>query len=155
MSESEAWRTITGIAAGIDRIDAHLSRLEAKVGDLAATVERLAVDRLAVDELAVSGSGTGPGAALDPGGTGPGDGSDMDARVIAEVVALCRDHPRWAVWLAVPEGAWAAARPAGSHPPGPGTPMIWVDGRTPAELAARMKRADVALASGQGHVSGG
>ena len=45
MSESEAWRTISGIAAGIDRIDNHLSQVEAKVRELAVAVDRLTVTR--------------------------------------------------------------------------------------------------------------
>lgn len=49
-----------------------------------------------------------------------------DALTLAEVVALYRDHPRWAVWLPAPGGGWAAVRPAGSHPPGPEVPMLWV-----------------------------
>jgi hypothetical protein len=69
-----------------------------------------------------------------------------DARVIAEVVALYLDHPRWAVWLPPPGGGWAAARPAGSRPPGPEMPMVWVHASTAAELADRMRRVDAQLA---------
>ena len=127
MSESEAWRTIRGIAAGIDRIDAHLSQVEAKVSEFAAVVSRLE----------------------KPGVT--------DAPVIAEVVALHRDHPQWAVWLPVPGGEWAALRPAGSQPPNPEIPMIWVRASTADGLAERMRGVDAHLtasAGGLGGVSG-
>jgi hypothetical protein len=63
VSESEAWDTISGIAAGIDRIDAHLSRLEAIVGKLAATVDKLTAGQPAADGTdTVPRGGPGPGA---------------------------------------------------------------------------------------------
>jgi hypothetical protein len=58
MNQSGAIRTITQIATGIDRIDAHLSQLEAKVGELAD-----AVDRLTVGRAAATSSDAGPGPA--------------------------------------------------------------------------------------------
>lgn len=61
MSESEAWRTITKIAAGIDRIDAHLIQVEAKVSELATTVARLTAGR-----EAASGPAPDPGPAPNP-----------------------------------------------------------------------------------------
>jgi hypothetical protein len=71
-----------------------------------------------------------------------------EAPAIAEVMALYRDHPRWAVWLPRPGGQWSAARPATSHPPGPGMATIWVDASTAAELSERMRQADAALPTG-------
>jgi hypothetical protein len=68
------------------------------------------------------------------------------AAAIAEAAALHRDHPRWAVWLPVGDCEWAAMRPAGSRPPAPEMPMVWVRGSTAAELSARMRQADGALA---------
>ena len=68
-----------------------------------------------------------------------------DALTLAEVVVLYRDHPRWAVWMPVAGGEWAAARPAGSRPPGPEVPMLWVRAGTAADLGGRMSRADARL----------
>jgi hypothetical protein len=68
-----------------------------------------------------------------------------DALALAEVAVLHRDHPRWAVWVPAAGGEWAAARPAGSRPPGPGVPMLWVRAGTAAELGGRMARADAGL----------
>ena len=47
VSETMAWRTITKIAAGIDRIDAHLTQVEEKVSELATTVARLTIGQAA------------------------------------------------------------------------------------------------------------
>jgi hypothetical protein len=132
VSESEAWRTIARIATGIDRTEALLTHLEEKVNDIAATVSRMTIGHGAPEEIGVT-----------------------DALTFAELVALYRDHPRWAVWLPAPGGQWAAARPAGSRPPGPEMPLIWVDAGTPAELGARMGQADGTLALGQGQLLGG
>ena len=68
-----------------------------------------------------------------------------DALTLAEVVVLYRDHPRWAVWMPVAGGEWAAVRPAGSRPPGPEVPMLWVHAGTAADLRGRMSRADARL----------
>ena len=68
-----------------------------------------------------------------------------DALTLAEVAVLHRDHPRWAVWVPVAGGEWAAARPAGSRPPGPDVPMLWVRAGTAAELGGRMSRVDGGL----------
>ena len=68
-----------------------------------------------------------------------------DAPTLAAVADLHRDHPRWAVWVPVADGEWAAARPAGSRPPGPEVPMLWVCAGTAAELGGRMSRADAGL----------
>jgi hypothetical protein len=68
-----------------------------------------------------------------------------DALTLAELTVLQRDHPRWAVWTPAAGGEWAAARPAGSRPPGPEVPMLWVFGGSTAELGGRMSRADTGL----------
>lgn len=68
-----------------------------------------------------------------------------DALTLAEVVVLYRDHPRWAIWMPVAGGEWAAVRPAGSRPPGPEVPMLWVHAGTAADLRGRMSRADARL----------
>ena len=73
-----------------------------------------------------------------------------DPLALAEVALLHRDHPRWAVWVPAAGGEWAAVRPAGSRPPGPEVPMLWVSAATAAELGGRMSRADAGLSpSGQ------
>ena len=68
-----------------------------------------------------------------------------DALTLAEVVVLYRDHPRWSIWMPVAGGEWAAVRPAGSRPPGPEVPMLWVHAGTAADLGGRMSRADERL----------
>jgi len=68
-----------------------------------------------------------------------------NAQALAEIVSLCRDHPLWAVWPAVLGRGWVAVRPAGSRPPGPEVPLVWVFGETSADLAERMCVADSAL----------
>jgi hypothetical protein len=152
MSESEAWRTITQIASGVDRIDAHLSQLEAKVTELAATVARLTDDRAASSEREegmeeLEGTSRDPDLASSVRGVLEELGV-TDALAVAEVVALYRDHPRWAVWPPVPGRQWTAVRPASSRPPEPEVPMIWVHADTAVELGARMGRADAGLAPG-------
>jgi hypothetical protein len=73
-----------------------------------------------------------------------------DPLTLAEVALLHRDHARWAVWVPAAGGEWAAVRPAGSRPPGPEVPMLWVCAATAAELGGRMSRADAGLSpSGQ------
>jgi len=66
-------------------------------------------------------------------------------RGLVEVVALVRAHPRWGIWLAADGREWTAVRPAGSMPPGPEAPMVWVRAGTAGELASRMLAADDAL----------
>ena len=68
-----------------------------------------------------------------------------DALTLAELVVLYRDHPLWAVWMPAAGGEWAAVRPAGSRPPGPEVPMLWVRAGTAADLGGRMSRADAGL----------
>jgi hypothetical protein len=68
-----------------------------------------------------------------------------NAQALAEIVSLRRDHPLSAVWPAVLGRGWVAGRPAGSRPPGPEGPLVWVFGETSADLAARMCVADSAL----------
>jgi hypothetical protein len=61
---------------------------------------------------------------------------------LAEANALLRDHPRWAIWLPVGSGDWAAIRPASSRPPSPELPTIWVHADTASELSRLMQVAD-------------
>jgi hypothetical protein len=68
---------------------------------------------------------------------------------LAEANALLRDHPRWAIWLPVGGGDWAAIRPASSRPPSPGLPTIWVHADTASELSRLMYAADEQI-SGRG-----
>ena len=68
-----------------------------------------------------------------------------DPLALAEVALLHRDYPLWAVWVPAAGGEWAAVRPAGSRPPGPEVPMLWVSAATAAELSGRMSRADAGL----------
>jgi hypothetical protein len=83
------------------------------------------------------------GDALDRLGTG-------GMHVLAEAAVLLHAHPHWAVWLPADGRAWTAVRPAGSMPPGPDAPTIWVRADTADELAVRMTRADSALSGGPG-----
>jgi hypothetical protein len=86
--------------------------------------------------------------------TALGDALDLlDAgrvRVLAEAVILLRAHPRWAIWRPAGSHEWTAVRPAGSSPPGPDMPMIWVRAGTAGELAGMMRRADSQLPPGAG-----
>lgn len=78
---------------------------------------------------------TALGEALDRVGAG-------GIRVLAETAVLLHAHPRWAVWLPAGGREWTAVRPAGSIPPGPEAPMVWVHAETASGLAAMMQRAD-------------
>jgi hypothetical protein len=69
-------------------------------------------------------------------------------RVLAEVAILLRTHPQWAIWRPASGGEWTAVRPAGSSPPSPEIPMIWVRAATAGELADIMRRADSQLLPG-------
>ena len=71
-------------------------------------------------------------------------------RVLAEVAVLLRAHPQWAIWLPAGGREWTAVRSAGSSPPGPEMPMIWVRAGTAGELADMMGRADSQLPPGIG-----
>jgi hypothetical protein len=73
-----------------------------------------------------------------------------NARRLAEVAVLMRAFPCWAAWLSADGRTWTAARPAGSMPPGPEAPMVWVRAETVSELAERMRAADAALLSPDG-----
>jgi hypothetical protein len=75
------------------------------------------------------------GDALDRLGAG-------SARHLVEVAILVRAFPRWAVWVPASSGMWTAVRPAGSIPPGPEAPMVWVRAGTAGELTALMRTAD-------------
>jgi hypothetical protein len=66
-------------------------------------------------------------------------------RGLAEVAVLSRAYPCWAIWRPIAHGAWTAVRVAGSAPPGPEAPMVWVRARTAGELAALMRAADAQL----------
>ena len=68
-----------------------------------------------------------------------------EPETLAVLVALYRDHPRWAIWLPLPGGQWTAVRPAGSRPPSMTMPMVWVRADTSVDLADRMRRADETL----------
>jgi len=69
-----------------------------------------------------------------------------NAQAVAEVVSLYLDHPLWAMWAPVAGRGWVAVRPAGSRPPAPEVPMVWVAAETAVELGARMRVADAGLA---------
>lgn len=74
-------------------------------------------------------------------------GLDAEARkAVAEIIALYRDFPAWAVWLPYRGRGWAAVRPASARPPGPDLPMVWLQATTSAELADRMRAMDAQLA---------
>jgi hypothetical protein len=101
----------------------------------------------------VSGSVRPPGVGGDGQAlTALGDALDRlgarDIRVLAEVAVVLRDHPRWAIWLAAGGREWTAVRPAGSMPPGPEVPTVWVRAETAGQLAVMMQRADEQLAGG-------
>lgn len=78
------------------------------------------------------------GEALDRLGAG-------SARRPAEVAVLLRIFPHWAVWPSAGGGVWTAVRPAGSMPPGPEAPTVWVRAGTASELATLMRAADAQL----------
>lgn len=73
-----------------------------------------------------------------------------DGLAAAEAVAVCWEHPKWAVWLPAAGDGWVAVRPAGSRPPGPELPMLWVRADTAQELGVRMRQADAGLMPDQG-----
>lgn len=68
-----------------------------------------------------------------------------DSQVLAEIVWLQLDHPLRAVWRSVEGRGWTAVRPAGSRPPGPEAPLLWVQATTTAQLDVRMHSADAGL----------
>jgi hypothetical protein len=73
---------------------------------------------------------------------------------LAEANALLRNHPRWAIWLPLGSGDWAAIRPASSRPPSPELPTIWVHADTASELARLMQVADEQISGRSGVPSG-
>jgi hypothetical protein len=75
-------------------------------------------------------------AGIDPGA----------ARDIAGVIALHREFPAWAVWLPDVGRQWIAVRPASWRAPSSDRPTIWVEARTAAALADRMRAVDAQLA---------
>jgi len=101
----------------------------------------------------VSSADPSAGAVGDPQAlTALGDVLDRlgahSVRSLAEAAVLLRAFPRWAVWLPADGGTWTAVRPAGSIPPGPEAPMLWLRAGTAAELAALMRAADARLTPG-------
>jgi hypothetical protein len=66
---------------------------------------------------------------------------------IAEIIALHREFPAWAVWLPHRGRPWIAVRAASARAAGPDLPMIWAQARTAAELADRMRATDAQLSS--------
>jgi len=83
------------------------------------------------------------GEALDRLGAG-------SVRGCVEVGLLAHAFPQWAVWRQADGFSWTAVRPAGSMPPGPEAPMVWVRARTAAGLMDRMRAADSGLSPGWG-----
>jgi hypothetical protein len=75
-----------------------------------------------------------------------GQVTTQEETVLAEVVILLRDHPRWAVWIPVGGGNWTAIRPASSSRPAPELPTIWVHADTAVELARLMESCDEQVA---------
>lgn len=73
-----------------------------------------------------------------------------NAQALAEVASLHLRYPLWAVWLPAGGRDWVAVRPAGSRPPGPEVPMVWVAAETAAELSARMCLVDTGFIPGYG-----
>lgn len=71
-----------------------------------------------------------------------------DIRALADMVILLCAYPQWALWLPLGGRDWTAVRPAGSRPPGPDVPMVWVQARTSVELEDAMRRADARLSPG-------
>jgi hypothetical protein len=69
--------------------------------------------------------------------------------MVAEFVALHRDHPLWAVWMPSGGRGWVAVRPASSRPPGPEQPMVWVSAVSATELADLMDATDAGIAGRQ------
>ena len=78
------------------------------------------------------------GVALDRLGAG-------SVRGFAEVAFLARAFPQWAICRQADGRLWVAVRSAGSRPPGPETPAVWVRAGSAAELADRMRAADTGL----------
>lgn len=70
------------------------------------------------------------------------------ARSPAEIAVLSYAYPWWAVWRPAGGGTWTAMRPAGSVPPGPEVPMMWVRAGTAGELTGLMQAADAQLPPG-------
>lgn len=62
--------------------------------------------------------------------------------VLVQAAFLLRAYPRWAIWLPADGREWTAIRPAGSRPPSPEMPMLWVKAATAGELARKIRAAD-------------
>jgi hypothetical protein len=66
-------------------------------------------------------------------------------QAISEMIALCREFPAWAVWMADGSRPWTAIRVASARAPGPRVPVIWTNAATATQLADRMRRAEAQL----------
>jgi hypothetical protein len=66
-------------------------------------------------------------------------------RAVAEAAVLLHAYPQWAIWLPAGGREWTAVRPAGSMPPGPEVPAVWVRAETAGQLAVLMRRTDTQL----------
>jgi hypothetical protein len=75
--------------------------------------------------------------------------ADIPSRTVtslaAQAAVLLTAYPQWAVWLPADRAVWTAVRPAGSIPPGPQAPMVWVHAATADELEGLMRAADAQL----------
>jgi hypothetical protein len=126
---------------------------DGRTADSSARLVARSVSGWAGPEYHVSGSGPPAGAGGDVQAvTALGDALDRvgahGIRVLAEVAVLLYAHPRWAIWLPVGGREWTAVRPAGSIPPGPEVPTIWVHAETAGQMAVLMQRADAQLSGG-------
>jgi len=68
-----------------------------------------------------------------------------NSQALAELVWLHLDHSLWAIWLPVDGRGWTAVRSAGSRPPAPEVPLLWVQATTAAQLDVKMHSADAVL----------
>jgi hypothetical protein len=92
---------------------------------------------------AASGAGAGGNEGLISAGRGVFDRFGLaNAGEFAEIVSRYRDHPLWAVWLPTDGRGCVTVRPAGSRPPGPEVPMVWMAAQTAVQLGTRMRVAD-------------
>jgi hypothetical protein len=69
-------------------------------------------------------------------------GASGHVRALAQAALVMHDHPAWAVWLPAHGSGWTATRPAGSRPPGPNLPMLWVHADTAEQLVGLIQAAD-------------
>lgn len=72
----------------------------------------------------------------------------MDDETLAMLSAMHRDpeFDPWGIWVpSSPGSPWRAVRPAGSRPPGPSMPLLWVESETAVGLRQAMARANITL----------